>query len=64
MWCTELPGNDREDTAQAHTVTALRALLAGLVDYAGLFPPAGLDMSVAVHNYAAYRAGDEASPVA
>jgi hypothetical protein len=57
---TELPWHDREDTAQAHTVTALRALLAGLVDYAGLFPPAGLDMAVAVHNYAAYRAGDDA----
>ena len=60
MWRAELPGHDREDTTQAHTVTALRALLAGLVDYAGLFPPAGLDMAVAVHNYAAYRAGDDA----
>ena len=60
MWRTELPGHDREDTAQAHTVTALRALLPGRVDYAGLFPPAGLDMAVAVHNYAAYRAGDDA----
>jgi hypothetical protein len=56
----KLPGHDREDEAQAHTVTALRSLLAGLVDYAGLFPPAGLEMSAAVHNYAAYRAGDDA----
>lgn len=34
---------------------ALDALLGGLVDYAGLFPPAGLDMSEAVARYAAYR---------
>ncbi len=27
----------------------------GLVDYAGLFPPARLDMSSAVENYALYR---------
>jgi hypothetical protein len=55
----ELSGHDREDAPKAHPVTALRALLAGLIDYAGLFPPAGLDISVAVHNYAAYRAGDD-----
>lgn len=30
-------------------------LLAGSVDYAGLFPPAGLSMSEAVINYATYR---------
>lgn len=36
-------------------MTALRALLAGIVDYAGLFPPAALDMPSAVRNYAAYR---------
>jgi len=41
-------------------VTALRALLAGIVDYAGLFPPAGLDLPAAVSNYAAYRASDDA----
>ena len=34
---------------------ASTALLRGLVDYAGLFPPAGLDMATAVRNYAAYR---------
>lgn len=36
---------------------ALRALLSGLVDYAGLFPPAKLDMEPAVANYGAYRRG-------
>ncbi len=38
-------------------MTALTALLDGLVDYAGLFPPAALPMDEAVRNYAAYRAG-------
>jgi hypothetical protein len=41
-------------------VTALRALLAGLVDYAGLFPPAALNMPSAVSSYAEYAASDEA----
>jgi hypothetical protein len=36
-------------------MTALRALLEGIVDYAGLFPPAALDMQSAVRNYASYR---------
>jgi hypothetical protein len=38
---------------------ALRALLQGIVDYAGLFPPAALDMAGAVRRYAAHRAGAE-----
>jgi hypothetical protein len=41
------------------TDTALRALLAGAVDYAGLFPPAGLPMATAVAQYAEYRAGPD-----
>ena len=36
---------------------ALRTLLEGIVDYAGLFPPAGLAMAPAVRRYAADRAG-------
>jgi hypothetical protein len=39
---------------------SLRALLHGLIDYAGLFPPARLDMHSAVANYARYRDGDRA----
>ena len=42
------------------TLTALRGLLAGAVDYAGLFPPAGLPMNEAVANYAEYLAGHDA----
>lgn len=40
-------------------MNSLRSFLAGIVDYAGLFPPSGLDMETAVRNYAQYRAGDD-----
>lgn len=36
-----------------------RAVLAGAVDYAGLFPPASLSMGEVVANYAAYRASPD-----
>ena len=39
--------------------TALRALLEHVVDYAGLYPPANLDLPSAARNYASYRAGDD-----
>ena len=38
---------------------ALHTLLDGSIDYAGLFPPAGLDMPAAVANYAEYRRSPE-----
>lgn len=37
--------------------SALRVLMRGAVDYAGLFPPGGLAMSDGVRHYAHYRAG-------
>ncbi|MGE0104622.1 MAG: hypothetical protein AB7H86_17890 [Blastocatellales bacterium] len=37
-----------------------QALLSGLIDYAGLFPPAGLGMEAAVANYARYLRSPEA----
>lgn len=40
--------------------TALRALLHGVVDYAGLFPPAALDMAGAVRAYDQYRTSPDA----
>jgi hypothetical protein len=40
--------------------TLLRPLLAGSIDYAGLFPPAALDMAAAVRQYAEHRAGPDA----
>src|SRR5262245_55126661 len=39
-------------------VYSLRDLLLGLIDYAGLFPPAALDMSSATRKYAEYREGE------
>lgn len=39
---------------------AVTTLLTELVDYAGLFPPAKLDMASAVSNYAAYRKSEHA----
>lgn len=38
----------------------IEVLLANLIDYAGLFPPAGLTMQAAVDNYALYRCGPHA----
>ena len=41
-------------------MNALRPLLSGIVDYAGLFPPSGLDMPAVVRNYAEYRRDPDA----
>ena len=38
---------------------AAHALLDGLIDYAGLFPPAALDLDAALEAYAAHRASPE-----
>lgn len=42
------------------TAPALRSLLSGLIDYAGLFPPAGLGMAEVVRNYDTYVRGEHA----
>jgi hypothetical protein len=39
---------------------SLRALLTGILDYAGLFPPAKLPLDQSVRNYARYRSDPEA----
>lgn len=39
---------------------SLRAFMAHLIDYAGLFPPASLELAPAISNYAAYRADADA----
>lgn len=39
---------------------ALRALLEGLIDYAGLFPPAALPLEEALENYTEYKNGEYA----
>ena len=41
-------------------VPPMQRLMVHVVDYAGLYPPAALNMTSAVHNYATYRAGDNA----
>jgi len=43
---------------------SLRVLLYGLIDYAGLFPPAGLDMHKAVAIYAGSRTGQHRGALA
>lgn len=42
-------------------MSAVSALLEGLIDYAGLFPPAKLPMQDAVRNFATYRSGAQRS---
>lgn len=39
---------------------AAQALLSGCIDYAGLFPPAGLDLATTLQEYARYRQGADA----
>jgi hypothetical protein len=39
---------------------SVRAFLAGVIDYAGLFPPAKLPLDQAMRNYSDYRAGPDA----
>jgi len=41
-------------------MSPIKGLMTGLIDYAGLFPPAGLGMDEAVRRYAEYRAGGHA----
>lgn len=42
-------------------MTARDVLMEGLVDYAGLFPPASEDMHTAVQSYAEYRTGPDSA---
>ena len=56
-------GSERTSTMPVRlppiTDVASRVLLEGIVDYAGLFPPAGIGMAAAVRNYAHYRASGD-----
>ncbi|MFQ5568180.1 MAG: hypothetical protein ACE5G0_00810 [Rhodothermales bacterium] len=42
------------------TVPTLHALVASIIDYAGLFPPADLPLDEAIHHYARYRGEPDA----
>jgi hypothetical protein len=44
----------------ARVAASLRALLAHSIDYAGLFPPASLDLETALRNFASYVRSDDA----
>lgn len=46
-----------QETFQAVT-RSLHALLYGLIDYAGMYPPAGLSLADAMSHYAAYQNGE------
>ena len=46
------------DQAAARPLSSIGVLLAGAIDYAGLFPPSAVSMEDAVANYAAYRRGE------
>lgn len=48
------------DSATTHApLESVKTLLAGAIDYAGLFPPSQLSMEDAVVNYAKYRGSEE-----
>ena len=56
-WSKEVlqhPAGDRRE------VSALSTLVSGIVDYAGLYPPASLPMTEAASSYDAYRRGPDA----
>ena len=63
---TSLPSSKPRPEAAKASLTAvlpdepIRALLASIVDYAGLFPPAQLDMPLAARAYGRYLHGDHA----
>jgi hypothetical protein len=40
-------------------MSVIRALMSGIIDYAGLFPPAAVDMKTAVRNYYDYISSDD-----
>src|SRR5512141_363943 len=54
---------DRELSEQGtrfrERMTSLRTFLTGIIDYAGLFPPASLPMAAATANFAEYLAGPD-----
>lgn len=51
---------DEHPHAEHRDPGAIHTLMSGLIDYAGLFPPAKLDMRTSVENYARYLASGDA----
>ena len=46
------------DQAVTRPLSSIGVLMAGAIDYAGLFPPSAVSMQDAVENYAAYKRGE------
>jgi hypothetical protein len=57
--CDKFPGDDESNQPWSPRLRAVDALLEGLVDYAGLFPPAGETMRQALKGYASYLSGPD-----
>ena len=55
-----VPASSRSSSTPEEVPSALRALLSGLIDYAGLFPPAGLSLEDAARNFVGYARGPHA----
>jgi hypothetical protein len=51
---------DKRINIKSRMKQSLIALMNGVIDYAGLFPPAKLDLDTAIRNYAKYQQGDNA----
>lgn len=47
-------------STEVQALPSLRALLTDIIDYAGLFPPAGLPLDEAIENFARYRRSADA----
>jgi hypothetical protein len=59
--CDKFPRDDEYNQSWSLHLKAVDALLEGLVDYAGLFPPAGESMRQALGGYASYLSGRDRS---
>src|SRR5271168_4777730 len=55
-----VPAPRKSSVVPAKVPVALRALLSGLIDYAGMFPPAKLSLEEAAHNFLQYARGPQA----
>jgi hypothetical protein len=55
-----VPAVSKSSATPEAVPSALRALLSGLIDYAGMFPPAKLSMEDAAKNFVAYARGPHA----
>jgi hypothetical protein len=54
------PTSTRDAHAGRPIAESVTALLANIIDYAGLFPPASLDMATTVANYASHLGSEDA----